>query len=69
MSESVVFAHEKPKVYQRALAFFRLSDEMADSWDAKHAISDHLPPADSEPVLFTWGALLMTTGANTPSLT
>jgi four helix bundle protein len=51
MSESVVFAHEKLKVYQRALAFFRLADEMAGSWDAKHAISDHLPRAAESIVL------------------
>ncbi len=51
MSDSVLFAHEKLKVYQRALAFFSLADEMAARWDVKHAITDHFPRAAESIVL------------------
>ena len=51
MPDSEVFAHEKLKVYQCALAFFSLADEMASSWEVKHAISDHLPRAAESIVL------------------
>ena len=45
MSDAALFAHEKLNVYQHALAFFRLADEMAAAWDPKHAITDHFPRA------------------------
>ena len=45
MLEDSLFAHEKLHIYQRALSFFSVADEMAGQWDAKHAITDHLPRA------------------------
>jgi len=68
MFDPVLFGHEKLKVYQRALAFFSLADEMATRWDVKHAITDHFPRAAESIVLNLAEASAAVSGVKQKSL-
>ena len=46
-----MFSHEKLNVYQEALRFVADAEAMAEQWEKRHAIADHLPRAAESIVL------------------
>ena len=63
-----VFNHQKLKVYQKALACCAELEALSESWDAVHAIADHLPRAAEGVVLNIAEASAANTGAKIPLL-